>query len=197
MHKRTAHRWRLTIIMLAGVFLAFGSFWMLQVFESADADLQADALKNEPDYIVEKFSYVRMAADGKPRYLISGDKLTHRPIDDTADVLNPRVRSVGEDRPPMSIVANTARVDHGNTQVHLTGDVSIERKSAAGSKMTLETQTLTIFPDADQMKTDQPVRITGSDGTTATGTGLFVDNAAGRIDINNDVHMAMPAKRRP
>lgn len=196
MHKRTAHRWRLTIIMLAGVFLAFGSFWMLQVFESADADLQADALKNEPDYIVEKFSYVRMAADGKPRYLISGDKLTHRPIDDTADVLNPRVRSVGEDRPPMSIVANTARVDHGNTEVHLRGDVSIERKDAAGRSMTLKTQALTIFPDADQMKTDQPVRISGSDGTEATGTGLFVDNAAGRVDINSKVHMTIPARNR-
>lgn len=196
MHKRTAHRWRLVFVMLTGTFLAFGSFWLVQVFEGGDEAMQAEALKNEPDYIVEKFSYVRMTADGKPRYLISGDKLTHRPLDDSADVVKPLVRSVGEGAPPTVISAKTARIDHHNTQVHLEGNVEIDRKPAAGNGLHLKTEALTIFPDEDQMKTDRPVRMEVSDGTTVTGTGMFIDNASRKIDINSKVHMAIPARHR-
>jgi lipopolysaccharide export system protein LptC len=196
MHKRTAHRWRLTIIMLTGTFLAFGSFWFAQVFESDDAALQADLQKNEPDYIVEKFSYVRMTADGKPRYLISGDKLTHRPLDDSADVVKPLVRTVAADRPPTVVAANTAHIDHHNTQVHLAGNVQIDRKAESGNRLQMKTEALTIFPDEDQMKTDKPVHLATSDGTVVTGTGMFVDNASRKVQIDTRVHMTLPARHR-
>jgi hypothetical protein len=35
--KRTAHRWRCWLIMLIGVFFAFGSFWLVQVINQAAA----------------------------------------------------------------------------------------------------------------------------------------------------------------
>ena len=40
-NKRTAHRWKLLTVMMIAVFCAFGSFWLLQAFDSDDA---ADAL---------------------------------------------------------------------------------------------------------------------------------------------------------
>lgn len=196
MHKRTAHRWRLTIIMVAGTFFAFGSFWLAQVLENQDPSLNADAFKNEPDYIVDKFSYVRMAADGKPRYIISGDKLTHRPVDDASDIERPFVQNVAADQPPMTINAKQARVDHANSQIHLLGDVDIERKASAGARPArLKTQALTIFPDEDQMKTDQPVQML-SDGATLTGTGLFIDNAARQVNVGGRARVVYPPAPR-
>jgi lipopolysaccharide export system protein LptC len=192
MHKRTAHRWRLLIIMMSGAFLALGSFWLAQMMDDQSAALGADAFRDEPDYIVEKFSFVRMSADGQPRYLISGAKLTHRPIDDSADIEMPLVKSVGAGHPPMTINAKTARVDHGNTQVHLTGDVVIDRKETAmAGAMRLRTETLTIYPDEDQMKTDAAVDMV-SKGATMQGTGLFIDNAKRQMTVDSKVHIVLP-----
>ena len=70
MHKRTAHRWRLLSTMMVGIFFAFGSFWLLQLITNGDLSITPDTNKSEPDYIVEKFSFVRMTTDGKPRYMI-------------------------------------------------------------------------------------------------------------------------------
>ncbi|UUZ51714.1 LPS export ABC transporter periplasmic protein LptC [Massilia sp. B-10] len=42
-----------------------------------DSELSVNPSRDEPDYIVEKFSFVRMDANGQPHYLFYGDKLTH------------------------------------------------------------------------------------------------------------------------
>jgi lipopolysaccharide export system protein LptC len=193
LQKRTAHRWRLTAIMLAATFFAFGSFWVVQMMENSEG-LGASALSNEPDYIIDNFSIVRMSPAGQPRYIVSGAKLTHRPIDDTAEIEKPLVQSMGEGVAPTTIRAKRARVDHGNTQVHLMGDVDIERKASPGAEpVRMKTQALTVFPDDDQMKTDQPVEIV-SGTSRMTGTGLFIDNAARKVEVTSRVRIVRPAQ---
>ena len=105
MRKRTAHRWQLTLIMLVGVFVAVGSFWLVQVVNQAGQDEQTDPYRNEPDYIIDRFSLVRMNQAGKPAYIISGDKLTHRPVDDASDIEKPFVHSLSGDQPPRTSVS--------------------------------------------------------------------------------------------
>ena len=179
--------------MMTAAFLAFGTFWMAQLMES-DTGLSTDALKNEPDYIVEHFSVVRMSPAGQPRYIVSGDKLTHRPVDDTAEIEKPLVQSIGEGVAPTTISAKRARVDHGNTQVHLMGDVNVDRKATATTRpMIMRTQALTVYPEDDQMKTDQPFEIV-SDGATMNGTGLFVDNTTRKVNVNTRVRVVYPPR---
>ncbi|RJG10672.1 LPS export ABC transporter periplasmic protein LptC [Massilia cavernae] len=194
MHKRTAHRWRLTAIMLAATFAAFGTFWLVQMMES-DPGLSSDAFKNEPDYIVEKFSFVRMTPDGKPRYIVSGDKLTHRPLDDSAEIEKPFLQGLGAGQPETVVRAKRARVDHGNTQVHLMGDVDIDRKATPDARpVRMRTQALTVFTEEDQMQTDQPVEIV-SGGSKMTGTGLFIDNAARKVQIQSRSRITYPPRQ--
>ncbi len=196
MHKRTAHRWRLLITMTVGVFFAFGSFWLLQLLQNGDLSFTPDANKSEPDYIVEKFSFVRMTPEGKPRYVIGGDKLTHLPLDDSANIVNPLVKGVAPGQPPMVISAKAARVDHGNTQVHLRGAVDIERKAIPGSlPMTIKTEALTIFPDEERMVTDQAVDIVAGNNTLS-GVGMKANNATGEIAIASKLRMNMPPRGR-
>lgn len=174
--------------MMTATFVAFGSFWVAQMMEN-DPGISSDALKNEPDYIVERFSVVRMSPSGQPRYIVSGDKLTHRPVDDTAEIEKPLVQSIGEGVPPTTISARRARVDHGNTQVHLMGDVDIDRKATATTRpVRMRTQALTIYPDDDQMKTDQPVEVI-SGTSRMTGTGMFIDNAARQMSVASRVRI--------
>lgn len=196
MHKRTAHRWRLLITMTVGVLFAFGSFWLLQLITTGDMSFTPDANKSEPDYIVDKFSVVRMTADGKPRYVIGGDRLTHLPIDDSSEIVNPQVLGVAPGQAPMTIKAKAGRVDHGNTQVHLSGDVDIERKALANSQpMTLKTQALTIFPDDEIMTSELAVDMTLG-ANTLSGTGMYANNATGDITLKRNIQILLPPKRR-
>jgi lipopolysaccharide export system protein LptC len=196
MHKRTAHRWRMaTILMVGGVF-ALGSFWLVQVINRGELGVQADGLKTEPDYIVERFSFVRMTLAGQPRYIISGDKLIHRPSDDSLDVDLPVVLNLGSTQPPMTMTAITAHIDQVKNVVDLRGKVNIERPAGAtGSHLRLRTEALTILTDEDQMKTAAPVEMV-SGATTVTGVGMFADNASRRLDISSKVHIIYPPAPR-
>jgi lipopolysaccharide export system protein LptC len=194
-HKpRTAHRWRLLFTILAGTFLAFGTFWLVQVMQRGDNDIAAGAARNDPDYIVEKFSFVRMTADGKPRYLFYGAKLTHRPLDDVSDVERPMMQNMTPGAAPMAIVAEKARIRHAESQVDLLGKVDIHRPaSPMGKDLRLKTEALTIFPDEDRMVSKQQVQMTLG-AISVTGVGMRANNATRQIDFDSQGRLVIPPK---
>lgn len=194
MRKRTAHRWQLTLTMVLGVFVAVGSFWLVQVVNQSGQGLQADQFRNEPDYIIDRFSLVRMTKEGTPAYIISGDKLTHRPVDDASDIDKPFINSLSGAQPPMTIHADTARVDQGNTRVKLNGNVDVVRPaSPKAESMRLQTSTLTVFPDEERMETDAPVRMKLGDATSS-GTGMKTNNATRQMQLGGRGTITLPPK---
>jgi lipopolysaccharide export system protein LptC len=197
MRKRTAHRWRLTMTLVFGVLLACGTFWLVQLLNRGEEEMLADKRLNEPDYIIDQFSVVRMTKDGKPSYIVAGDKLVHRPIDDASEIDKPMMRNLSSTHPPMNITAEHARVDENNTRVQLKGNVKIDRaaqgKSAA---MQMTTQALTVYPDEDRMETDQPVQIVQG-GATATGTAMKANNATRLVQLQGRGTIVFPPKGAP
>jgi lipopolysaccharide export system protein LptC len=197
MRKRTAHRWQLTLIMMIGVFVAAGSFWLVQVVNQAGGEGQADMFRNEPDYIIDRFSLVRMNKEGQPSYIISGDKLTHHPVGDSSDIDKPFVHSIagaGGDQPPMNIHADTAHVDQGNTRVKLNGNVDVVRPATDKSQaMRMQTSTLTVFPDEERMETVAPVDL-HLGGSTAKGTGMQFNNATRQVQLGGRGTITMPPR---
>jgi lipopolysaccharide export system protein LptC len=193
MHKRTAHRWRLIGTMLAGTFFAFGSFWMLQLMERGE-EFNPEAAGNEPDYIVEKFSFVRMSAEGKPRYLFYGAKLTHLPLGDASDVELPVLKSLAADAPPMTVNAQRGRIHHDDDKVELIGQVDIQRAASPTTRyLRLQTDALTVFTDEDRMETDRPVNMVLGD-STVTATGMKANNATRRIELQGRGRLVIPPK---
>lgn len=193
---RTAHRYRLSIGMILALLGALGSFWLLELMNRAGEDMAAGIKVDEPDYIVERFSYVRMTETGQPSYIISGDKLTHRPSDDSSEIDNPVVRSLSGDKPPMDIRARYARVDQDNTRVTLTKDVDIHRAASPTTRdMHLATEKLIIYPDEDRMETDLPVRME-SGGATATGIGMQANNATRQVQLGRGTIVYPPRARQ-
>lgn len=191
-----AQRWRVLIILLGGIFLALGSFWLLQVMNGAGLDLQAGKQSNEPDYIVTNFSLVRMSQQGKPSYIVSGTKLTHYPLDDASVISKPFVRKLAADAPPMDIHAEHARVDQGNSRVQLSENVLINRIATPTVKnMALKTEALTVFPDEDRMESAVPVDMVM--GTSRmTGVGMAANNATRQIEILDQLHITYPPAKR-
>ena len=196
MYRRNAQRWRIATILIAGALFALGSFWLVQVINRGDFARGVDVPKTEPDYIVEHFSFVRMTPDGKPRYIISGEKLTHRPSDDSLDVEMPVVQNIASRQPPMTMRAKTAHIDQVNNIVDLKGDVDIRRPSLGATEaMTLKTDALTVYTDEDRMETAQRFDLTvGS--TTVSGVGMKANNATGRLDIQSRMQLNFPPRAR-
>ena len=194
MRKRTAHRWQLTVIMVVGVFVAVGSFWLVQVVNQAGQQAQADQHRNEPDYIIDRFSLVRMNKAGQPAYIISGDKLTHRPVDDASDIDKPYVHSLAGDQPPMNIHADTAHVDQGNTRVQLNGNVDVMRPATPQAQaMRMTTPALTVFPDEERMETTAPVALEMG-GATANGVGMKANNATRQVQLGGRGQLTVPPR---
>lgn len=75
-----ARRW---IAVLALIALAAVSWWFAR--DAAPPLLAPDArLRHDPDYFVDKFTATAMNERGAPKYVLTADRLTHYPDDDTA-----------------------------------------------------------------------------------------------------------------
>ena len=192
-YKRTAHRGKLLALMLSALFFAFGSFWLLQIMSSDNGGGPVN-VGNDPDYIVENFSFVRMAETGKPRYVISGERLTHRPADNSSVIEKPVVQGLNTEHPPMTMTAQHALVSQNQNQVDLSGDVDIQRPGAANARpLRVRTQALTFLPDEDIAKTDRAIEM--KVGTaTAHGVGMVANNATQQVELGGRGKIVFPPR---
>lgn len=192
--KRTAHRWPLIGMMVGGVFLALGSFWLVQIMQDPEA-LGANAKSSEPDYIVENFSFVRMTPDGKPGYVISGATLSHRPDVDVSDIDKPVMHNMTPGRPPMTVTAKTAKVLNAQNQVDLAGNVDVQRPAVGTTKsLRIRSEALTALPDEEIVKTALPVEI--QLGTaTLKGVGMEANNATQKLHVNSHTQIVYPPRQ--
>src|SRR5690606_14992178 len=176
-YKRTAHRWKLLGIMMLATFCAFGSFWLVQVMDGEGGDPRLGGPQDEPDYIVENFSFVRMTDAGKPSYVVSGKRLAHTPLGDVSQVEAPVMQGIAPDRPRTTIVARQAQIYHEEHRVELLGNVDIQRPATPTSEaLRVQTQALTVLPDEEILKTAQPIQMQLG-AATVTGTGMVANNA--------------------
>ena len=190
--QRTAHRWRLLATITLGTFVALGSLWLLQVMQRDDQPGGMDPSKNEPDYIVEKFSFVRMTPEGTPRYLFYGGKLTHRPLGDVSDVELPMIQNMAPGQQTMTISALKARIRHEQNEVDLLGKVDVVRPASPTVQyMRLKTEALTVFTDEDRMSSDQKVNVTLGDATI-NGAGMEANNATRLIEFKGRGRIVAP-----
>ncbi|RYF01597.1 MAG: LPS export ABC transporter periplasmic protein LptC [Oxalobacteraceae bacterium] len=192
-YKRTAHRGKLLALMLSALFFAFGSFWLLQIMSSDNGGGPVN-VGNDPDYIVENFSFVRMAETGKPRYVISGERLTHRPADNSSVIDKPVVQGLNTEHPPMTMTAQHALVSQNQNQVDLSGDVDIQRPGAANARpLRVRTEALTFLPDEDIAKTDRAIEM--KVGTaTAHGVGMVANNATQQVELGGRGKIVFPPR---
>ena len=192
-NKRTRHRWRLLALMLVGVFFAFGSFWLVQVMRGGD-DAHSVNVGNDPDYIIDNFSFVRMSETGQPRYVISGERLTHRPANNTSIIDKPVVQGMSVDHPRMTITANTANVNQDQNQIDLAGNVDISRPASKTSQpLRIRTEALTVLPDEEISKTDKPIEMKLG-AASVTGVGMVANNATQQLTLGGRGQLIYPPR---
>jgi lipopolysaccharide export system protein LptC len=179
--------------MLVAVFFAFGSFWLVQVMRGDDDAHRVD-VGNDPDYIIDNFSFVRMSETGQPRYVISGERLTHRPADNTSLIDKPVVQSMTVDHPRMTITADTAHVNQEQNQIDLAGNVDISRPAGKTTQpLRIRTEALTVLPDEDIAKTDKPIEMKLG-AASVNGVGMVANNATQQLTLGGRGQLIYPPR---
>lgn len=186
-HVRTAHRLRLALILVLVGALALGSFWVLELMRKSTEDGMPQTARSEPDYYVENFSFIKMSPAGTMRYQISGQRLTHYPLDDSYEIRQPRIHSMSEAALPLTMQAQRARVEDDNSKIHLYDKVEIDRPASGdAAAFHLASEYLLFLPDDDVMQSDQTVHLTLGK-STLSGAGMFANNATRELRLSGNV----------
>lgn len=188
--------YRIIAVLAPIIVLALASFWFLEVVRRGHPDSGPTQARTAPDFYVEQFNYIKLAREGNARYHLSGERLTHHPVDDSYNVTMPVVRNIRPASEPMVITAQRAWINSDSSEVHLFDDVQIDRPaSATAVAMDLTTEKLIVFPDEDVMQTDLPVRINHG-RSVLTGVGMNANNATGEFKLHRRVQSTFrPAQK--
>lgn len=193
----TADRFRTWLAVILLAVFALASFWILELMRRGDTEGNSrSSARSEPDYYVEKFSFIRLPNNGQANYHITGDKLSHHPLNDDFEILQPRINSFDVDKVPLNLRADSALIEQKNLlitpsrehdQIHLKGNVQAERPESATSKyMKLESEYLLLLPDENKMKTGLAVSVTTANAEIHA-IGMVADNANQQIQLLSKV----------
>ena len=193
---KSANLLRLGILVVASGAMALGSFWLLQMTQEKSNAERPEQTKSKPDYYVEKFNFIRLSKTGDVRYNVSGEKLTHYPIDDSYEITHPVVQGLTPNQAPMIVSAKQAKIEQDREKIHLIDNVQMQRAAyGKNQKFDLKTQYLLILPSQDMMQTDQKVDATLGTSTITAG-GMSLNNKTHELHLTNGVRGILPAANR-
>lgn len=197
----TADRIRIWLTVAVLGILMLGSFWVYEVMRRNGEDLAAGAkTRSEPDYFVEQFNFVRLSQSGKTTYRITGDKLTHFPLEDEFEILQPRIVGIDQQQTPMNMRADRAVVkqkvqvnsgERAEDQIHLHGNVVVDRaESEHGIHLNLQTAYLMLLPDSEKMSTDKEIKLK-TPYSQVSALGMRAENVHQKIELLGKVRVIM------
>lgn len=178
-------RWYPAVLLLA---LAGVTFWLDQKVQPLPVPTDGST-RHDPDFIIDKFSAMRMNPDGSQRYAIRGVKMTHYPDDNSTHLDEPRFVHFDPETAPVRIKSDEALISRNGDDVFFLGNVHIVRDAYADQDpMSLTTEYLHLLPDQDLAETDKAVRMTQG-ATVVDSVGMRFDNAARTLDLLSKVRV--------
>ncbi len=185
--RASAERVRVLVLVAIALAMALGSLWVLEVIRNGLNESMQNTPRNEPDYYVEQFKFVRMTNTGQVHYAVSGERLTHNPQNASFEIQHPIVTSLSGNQPPITARAERAVSEQDNSKVHLYDNVIVDRPASATTEhFQFKSDYMLALPDDDVVQTDKPVDI--ALGTSRlTGTGMYVNNATREFKLTSKV----------
>ncbi len=163
--------------LLPLLLLLGATYWLnLQVQPSDSAGNQA--LRHDPDYIVDNFTATSLDKAGKIRFVMSAQKMVHYPDNDTTLLVAPKISSFAAEYPPLNITAKSGEISSQGDDVYLRNDVTIIRPAYANQDtLTFLTDYLHVMPQKNTADTDQHVTMLEKQGTL-NAVGMELDGKA-------------------
>jgi lipopolysaccharide export system protein LptC len=166
--------------------LAAVTFWIDRLVQPATGP-RPEARNQDPDYIVDGLSAVRMDSEGKVRHTLLADRMTHFPENDTTILLEPKFVTYAEGQGPVTVTSRRARMSGNGENVFFEQQVRVVRAPHANQhELVLETNYLHVVPEENIARTDRPVTIRSPDAVV-TASGLELNSETRVLKLHGRV----------
>lgn len=162
----------MTVLLLRKLITIFLLFlatsltgWSILIWKQSSAIVTSNQIK-KPDAYMENVISTVLNKEGKPSLKIETPKMIHYPEGDTTHLTTPHVTVYRQSPKPWTIDSDYATASQGVTQILFWSHVVIHHPTdSVNPNTTLQTPSLTIFPDKQIAKTDQAVVLKQPDAT--------------------------------
>ena len=185
----------LPLLMMA--LLAAATWWLVRNAPQATEPRVVAPLRHEADYVMTKFVVQRFGADGALRTQIEGERLRHYPDDDTLEIDDARIRTLGSDGSVTLASAKRALANGDGSEVQLIGDARVFRP-AAGTQAAIEFrgEFLHAFRNAERVRSHLPVVVTQGASVIRAGA-MEYDHLARVVELKGRPSGTFVPARRP
>ena len=158
------------------------SVWSFILFNSKQ-HLPSSTLLSKPDAFMEDVSATFMNKDGVPALKIKSAKMTHYPENDTTRAVSPLVTIYRRSPEPWYIRSDSATLTSGIKKIAFLGNVVIHHLPDTDTPLTtLNTASLTVFPEQETAETHEAVTIKQPD-TTVNAVGMLANLGDGTVKL--------------
>lgn len=168
----------LLLLVAAGL-----SVWSIINTKPTAPLLSASNAHQHPDAIMEGVTTIVINKEGKPSLKIETPKMIHFAENDTTEITTPHVTVYRQSPKPWTIDALHARAVNGIDQINFWDNVVIHHfDDKVNPTTTMQTASLTIFPDKQIAQTDQAVVLIQPD-TTIHAVGMLANLDQGTVKL--------------
>ena len=143
--------------------------------------------RHDPDYLLNNFTTTTYDRDGVAQSVLSADKMTHYPDDDSTELAAPRMV---QSRPPgarFTVTADRGVLSSGGDEIFLYGNVVLVRDAdALRPRARVTTSFLHVLQDRALARTDKPVSIE-EERRSITGRGMEYNHESSEFLLRDDV----------
>lgn len=160
-------------VMLMGL-MALGSYWLVRSAPSAAPESTQQAVRQDPDYLMERFSIKTFDEDGRLKSEVFGEQARHYPHTDVLEIDQVRIRSINNRGHLTTATARRALTNNDATEVQLMGDAQVVREATVDRtgvslpRVSFSGEFLHAFLAEERIKSHKPVELMrGRDRITA------------------------------
>lgn len=146
--------------------LAIISIWLLSGEDDNNDSEQEDVQVRTSDYSMTNFTLTVMDDSGTPSRVITGDKMSHYPDDDSTEILFPVAHVIDQEKDNWIMSSNKGLTQGKGEEIKLTGNVIITRQD--NNEIELRTEKLILDTLHNTAYTDLAVSMKSPYGNTSS-----------------------------
>lgn len=165
--------WRgiITLVLLIGAVVSGWALWGERTQETAQVPGG-----ERPDYVLNDFELIVLDAQGTESFTLRAPKLARDPASETLDVSLPLflIPSADASSDAWEVRAQRGWISAEGDELRLRGEVRAVSDGATGAPVTIGTEQLNVYPEANRLDSAVEVNI-NRPGSILRGRGLEVD----------------------
>ena len=184
--------WRAIVILLLsiGALAAGWAVWR----EQRPPPIQ-EAADHRPDYVLHDFELTSLDSEGKESFTLRAPHLERRPDDATMSMATPLFLIPDAEGKHWEVRSKQGWVSADQSEIRLTGEVKANSPTATVRPVTMNTETLRVYPRRNHAETDDVMTIV-QPGSILSGRGFAVSTATKKYVFRSEVKTRyVPARR--